>query len=99
MRPPFAKNMIARRRTQAISLTVNAIATTAPPSIDATTPPARIDATAIRTTSSNSSVDENVRNFFCPQNQLLREAYMVDEMSVGSIIRNSLTHLSSANNR
>ena len=72
--PPFAKNMIARTRAQARSLTVKAIATAVSPSIDATTPPASIDATAIRTTSSRSSVDEKVRNFFCPQNQLRSEA-------------------------
>ena len=98
MRPPFTKNIIARTRAQARSLTVKAMATAVPPSMALTTPPARIEATAIRTTSSSNSVDEKVKNFFCPQNQLRSEPYMVDVMRVGSIMRNNFTHLSSANN-
>ena len=99
IRPPFAKNIIARTRAHTRSLTVKAMATAEPPSIAFTTPPARIDATAIRTTSSINSVDEKVRNFFCPQNQLRRDAYTVDVISVGSIIRNNSTHLSSVKSK
>lgn len=88
-RPPAMKYRIASTMTQIRSDIVMAREIAYAPLIDDIIPPAKIAERVILIISSKSSVDEKVRNCFLPQNQLRMDAYSVDVISVGSIMKNS----------
>ncbi len=72
--PPHMKNSIASISTQIASDIVIASAMPCAPLMKVTSPPAKTTDRIIFTTSSSSSVDENAKKFFLPQNQLLKDA-------------------------
>gem|GEM_PF-6024223 len=59
------------------------------PDKEPTKPPAKTMERMILTISSMSSVEEKATNFLRPQNQLRRDAYSVDVIRVGSMMKKS----------
>lgn len=99
IRPPDAKKSTIRTSTQSRSLKVNASATPFAPVSPETSPLVKITASTILPISSTSSVDEKLRNFFRPQNQLRKDEYTFEVTRVGSITRKIGKHLSSENRK